>query len=194
MHCASWKQSKRLPGRPRRSPAGSHVNLELMLRSVRTVLVLAATLVFTGGCSNDDSASAWGASADAFFADWSQSWSAADPYDIVRFYDPDVAVMLAQDYRSLNLNAGYAGTAVNGDGRGWLVAWIDAQFEPRERILDGVYLANSEAMGLARGTNPVGPNRRSGLRPDRGRLRIADRPIVAPQLWWVRSNYADTPN
>ncbi|MCP3999269.1 MAG: hypothetical protein GY722_30015, partial [bacterium] len=58
----------------------------------------------------------------------------------VRFYDADVAVGAAQDYRSLSLNAGNVATTVGGSGRVWLVEWIEAQFVPKDRVLEGVFV------------------------------------------------------
>jgi hypothetical protein len=122
------------------------VNLGTMQHTTCRVLGIAATVLMLAGCGADDPEVAWGTDAESFFAAWSDSWAVADPYDVVRYYDPDVAVILAEDYRSLSLNAGYLGTSLGGDGRLWLADWIDAQFEPRKRQLEGLYLGDSEAL------------------------------------------------
>ncbi len=118
-----------------------------MRRPQRWIVLL---VLFLAACSSNTGDEEWGAAAEEFFAEWSDAWASSDSYDIIRFYDVDVAVGLAQDYRSLSLNAGYVGTSVSGAGRAWLVNWIEAQYEPRDRSLGGVYVGNESAAVLVK--------------------------------------------
>ncbi|MCP3993542.1 MAG: hypothetical protein GY722_00550, partial [bacterium] len=54
----------------------------------------------------------------------------------------------AQDYRSLSLNAGNVATTVGGSGRVWLVEWIEAQFVPKDRVLEGVFVGTDSALAV----------------------------------------------
>lgn len=117
-------------------------------RPLHMAMLAVAAALLLGACSGDEPAAEWGAPAESFFADWERAWASADPYDIVRFYDADLTVGLAQDYRTLTLSAGYRGTAVSGEGRSWLAAWVDKQYEPRQRSLNQLYLGDSVAVAM----------------------------------------------
>ena len=101
------------------------------------ILLVAVVAVLFVGWPSSDPAGEWGEAAEAYFDELSEAWARSDSYQVVRFYEADVAVGLAQDYRTLSLNAGNQATAVSGDGRAWLVRWIEAQYEPRDRSLGG---------------------------------------------------------
>jgi len=108
--------------------------------------LLVALFLLISGCSDSADPDEWGAPAEEFFAAWSDAWSGSDAYDIIRFYDADVHVGRAQDYRTLSLSASFKGTSVAGDGRAWLVDWIEAQYESRARTLHGLYLSERAAI------------------------------------------------
>lgn len=113
-----------------------------MRRQFKWMILVPLLLAACSGNSGDDD---WGDATEQFFAEWSDAWARSDSYDIARFYDVDVAVELAQDYRSLSLNAGFRGTSVSGAGRVWLVEWIEAQYEPKVRSLGGIYVGAESA-------------------------------------------------
>ena len=115
----------------------------------RFVIVLLGFALLAGACSSEPADEAWGAPAERYFGEWSTAWERSDAFDIVRFYDTDVAVGLAQDYRSLSLVAAYRGTAVSGTGRAWLVDWIIAQYEPRERSLVDTFVGSGTAVTVS---------------------------------------------
>ena len=110
------------------------------MRRPQLWLALCAVALIAAACSDPSGDDEWGAASEAFFAEWSDAWAGSDSYDIVRFYGADVAVGLAQDYRTLSLNAGNRATAVSGEGRAWLVKWIEDQWEAKERSLEGVFV------------------------------------------------------
>ncbi len=115
------------------------------MRKLPFALALLAGGLLIAACSSQADDGEWGAAAEVFFSEWSDAWAGADAYDIARFYDPDVRVELAQDYRTLSLNAGNPATGVGGDGRAWLVDWINAQYEPRDRSVSGTYIGDHSA-------------------------------------------------
>lgn len=86
---------------------------------VRTAVTLGGfiTAVALAAYSGSAEDVEWGSAEEELFAEWAEAWEASDAYDIARFYDADVAVGAAQDYRSLSLNTGNVGTTVGGWGR-----------------------------------------------------------------------------
>lgn len=64
---------------------------------------------------------------------WADAWSGGDPYDIVRFYDVEVEVRLAQGDNESTYSAGYRQDTTSGVGAAWLANWIGPQTSPRSR-------------------------------------------------------------
>jgi len=79
-------------------------------------------------------------SAEEYVAEWADAWSRGDPYDVARFYSPDVLVRYAQPDLELTNPASFSDTTTDGEGRAWLASWFADHTHPHAREVFGVFV------------------------------------------------------
>jgi hypothetical protein len=104
--------------------------------------------VAAAACASDRAVDREPAGGDAFFSAWAEAWSGGDPYDIVRFYDLEVAVESAQPDLELTNPAGFSDTTTEGHGRAWLAEWIAEHTNPRPRRVTSLFIGPASAIAV----------------------------------------------